>query len=175
MSHVGNYDIRFTLLVGVLVGSIALLSDWFLRFTFWGGGRRGRDNDRGGGGGAAAILMVAALILAIVAPIIGRMVQLAVSRSRESLADVSAVDLTRNPVGLARALERISADPEVLEVANRATQHLYIVNPIKPFEKRASSLWDTHPPIAERIATLERIAGQMRLREPVSATPTNPY
>ena len=174
MSHVGNYDIRFTLLVGVLVGSIALLSDWFLRFTFWGGGGRGRDNDRGGGG-AAAILMVAALILAIVAPIIGRMVQLAVSRSRESLADVSAVDLTRNPVGLARALERISADPEVLEVANRATQHLYIVNPIKPFEKRASSLWDTHPPIAERIATLERIAGQMRLREPVSATPTNPY
>jgi heat shock protein HtpX len=169
MSHVGNYDIRFTLLVGVLVGSIALLSDWFLRFTFWGGGR-GRDNDRGGGGGgAAAILMVAALILAVIAPIIGRMVQLAVSRSRESLADVSAVDLTRNPIGLARALERISADPDVLEVANRATQHLYIVNPIKPFEKRASSLWDTHPPIAERIATLERIAGQMGLLQPGQA------
>jgi heat shock protein HtpX len=166
MSHVGNYDIRFTLLVGVLVGSIALLSDWFLRFTFWGGGRGNRDHDRGGGG-AAAILMVAALILAIIAPIIGRMVQLAVSRSRESLADVSAVDLTRNPVGLARALQRISADPEVLEVANRATQHLYIVNPIKSFEKRASSLWDTHPPIAERIATLERIAGQMGLGQPV--------
>lgn len=165
ISHVGNYDIRFTLLVGVLVGSIALLSDWFLRFTFWGGGRS-RDNDRGGGGGAAAILIVAALILAVIAPIIGRMVQLAVSRSRESLADVSAVDLTRNPVGLARALQRISADPEVLEVANRATQHLYIVNPIKPFEKRASSLWDTHPPVAERIATLERIAGQMGLLPP---------
>jgi heat shock protein HtpX len=161
MSHVGNYDIRFTLLVGVLVGSIALLSDWFLRFTFWGGGRGSRDNDRGGGGGAVAILMVAALILAVIAPIIGRMVQLAVSRSRESLADVSAVDLTRNPIGLARALQRITDDPEVLEVANRATQHLYIVNPIKSFEKRASSLWDTHPPIAERIAALERIAGQM--------------
>ena len=72
---------------------------------------------------------------------------------------MTAVDLTRNPVGLARALERISADPEVLEVANRATQHLYIVNPIKPFEKRASSLWDTHPPIAERIATLEADRG----------------
>ncbi|HET9879012.1 MAG TPA: M48 family metallopeptidase [Candidatus Limnocylindrales bacterium] len=164
LSHVGNYDIRFTLLVGVLVGAIALLSDWFLRFTFWGGGRGSRsDSDRGGGGGAAAILMVAALILAIIAPIIGRMVQLAVSRSRESLADVSAVDLTRNPVGLARALQRISADPEVLEVANRATQHLYIVNPIKPFEKRASSLWETHPPLEERIAQLERIAGQMGL------------
>lgn len=164
MSHIGNYDIRFALLVGVLVGSIALLSDWFLRFTFWGGGRS-RDNNRGGGGGAAAILMIAALLLAVIAPIIGRMVQLAVSRSRESLADVSAVDLTRNPVGLARALRRIASDPEVLEVANRATQHLYIVNPIKPFEKRASSLWDTHPPVAERIATLERIAGQMGLLE----------
>ncbi|HET7685628.1 MAG TPA: M48 family metallopeptidase [Candidatus Limnocylindria bacterium] len=162
MSHIGNYDIRFALLVGVLVGSIALLSDWFLRFTFWGGGRS-RDNDRGGGGGAAAILMIAALLLAVIAPIIGRMVQLAVSRSRESLADVSAVDLTRNPVGLARALHRIAADPEVLEVANRATQHLYIVNPIKPFEQRASGLWDTHPPVAERIANLERIAGQMGL------------
>ena len=170
MSHVGNYDIRFTLLVGVLVGSIALLSDWFLRFTFWGGGRGSRDNDRGGGGGAAAILMVAALILAVIAPIIGRMVQLAVSRSRESLADASSVDLTRNPIGLARALARISSDQDVLEVANRATQHLYIVNPIKPFEKRASSLWDTHPPIAERIANLERIAGQMGLLRPGEPT-----
>ena len=160
LSHVGNYDIRFGLLVGVLVGSIALLADWFLRFTFWGGGRRGGgDRDRGGGG-AAAILFVIALLLAIVAPLIGRMVQLAVSRSRESLADVSAVELTRNPVGLARALRTIADDPEVLEVANRATQHLYIVNPIKSFENRAKSMWDTHPPIAERIAVLQGLAGQ---------------
>lgn len=161
LSHVGNYDIRFTLLVGVLVGSIALLADWFLRYTFWfGGGRRGGgDRDRGGGG-AAAILFVLALILAIIAPLIGRMVQLAVSRSRESLADVSAVELTRNPIGLARALRTIADDPEVLEVANRATQHLYIVNPIKSFENRASSMWDTHPPIAERIAVLRGLAGQ---------------
>ena len=137
LSHVGNYDIRFSLLVGVLVGSIALLADWFLRFTFWGGGRRDSDNDRGGGGGAAAILFIIALVLAVVAPLIGRMVQLAVSRQRESLADVSAVELTRNPVGLARALRTIADDPEVLEVANRATQHLYIVNPIKSFEKRS--------------------------------------
>jgi heat shock protein HtpX len=161
MSHIGNYDIRFTLLVGVLVGSIALLADWFLRFTFWGGGRRGGgDRGRGGGGGAAAILFVVALVLAIIAPIIGRMVQLAVSRSRESLADVSAVQLTRNPVGLARALRTIADDPEVLEVANRATQHLYIVNPIKSFEERASSMWDTHPPLAERISVLRNLAGQ---------------
>jgi heat shock protein HtpX len=162
MSHIGNYDIRFTLLVGVLVGSIALLADWFLRFTFWGGGRRNGDRD-GGGGGAAAILFAVALILAILAPLIGRIVQAAVSRSRESLADVSAVELTRNPYGLARALRTISDDPEVLEVANRATQHLYIVNPIKSFEERAKSLWDTHPPIGERIRALEAVGGRMGL------------
>jgi len=170
MSHVGNYDIRFTLLVGVLVGSIALLADWFLRYTFWfGGGRRGGGSrDRGGGGGAQVIIFVVAIVLAILAPFIGRMVQLAVSRSRESLADVSAVELTRNPLALARALRTISDDPEVLEVANRATQHLYIVNPVKSFEERAKSMWDTHPPIAERIRTLEALAGRM------SGAPTGP-
>jgi heat shock protein HtpX len=166
LSHVRNLDIRFALLVGVLVGSIALISDWFLRFTFWGGGRRsGDDNDRGGGG-AQAILFILALVLAVIAPLIGRLVQLAVSRSREELADVSSVDLTRNPVGLARALRNISDDPEVLEVANRATQHLYIVNPVKSFEERSKSMWDTHPPIAERIRILERIAGQMGVQFP---------
>ena len=160
MSHIGNLDIRFTLLVGVLVGSIALLADWFLRFTFWGGGRRSNDSDRGGGGGGAmALLFILALVLAVVAPLIGRLVQAAVSRSRESLADATAVELTRNPVGLARALRTISDDPEVLEVANRATQHLYIVNPLKSFEERAKSLWDTHPPIGERIRALENVAG----------------
>ena len=167
MSHIGNLDIRFTLLVGVLVGSIALLADWFLRFTFWGGGRRSRsDSDRGGGGGAAALIFVIAIVLAVVAPLIGRLVQAAVSRSRESLADATAVELTRNPVGLARALRTISDDAEVLEVANRATQHLYIVNPIKSFEERSKSLWDTHPPIGERIRALENIAGQMGLTRP---------
>jgi heat shock protein HtpX len=161
MSHIGNLDIRFTLLVGVLVGSIALLADWFLRFTYWGGGRRSSDSERGGGGGAMALIFILALVLAVVAPLIGRLVQAAVSRSRESLADATAVELTRNPVGLARALRAISDDPEVLEVANRATQHLYIVNPIKSFEERAKSLWDTHPPIGERIRALENIAGRM--------------
>ena len=161
MSHIGNYDIRFTLLVGVLVGAIALLADFFLRFTFWGGGRRS-DSDRGGGGGAAAaIIFVLAIILAIIAPLIGRIVQASVSRTRESLADATSVELTRNPVGLARALRTIADDSEVLEVANRATQHLYIVNPIKSFEERSKSLFDTHPPIGERIRALEAIAGQM--------------
>jgi heat shock protein HtpX len=162
MSHIGNYDIRFTLLVGVLVGAIALLADFFLRFTFWGGGRRSSDSDRGGGGGAAAaIIFVIAIILAIIAPLIARVVQASVSRTRESLADATSVELTRNPVGLARALRAIADDPEVLEVANRATQHLYIVNPIKSFEERSKSLFDTHPPIGERIRALEAIAGQM--------------
>jgi heat shock protein HtpX len=179
MSHIGNLDIRFTLLVGVLVGSIALLADWFLRFTFWGGGRRG-SSDRQGGGGAAAIIFVLALVLAVVAPLIARLIQAAVSRSRESLADATAVDLTRNPVGLARALRTISDDREVLEVANRATQHLYIVNPIKSFEERAKSLWDTHPPIGERIRALEAIAGHMgdgpmpMDRGPVTPEPSPP-
>lgn len=108
-----------------------------------------------------ALLFVLALVLAVVAPLIGRLVQAAVSRTRESLADSTAVELTRNPVGLARALRTISDDTEVLEVANRATQHLYIVNPIKSFEERAKSLWDTHPPIGERIRALENIAGHM--------------
>jgi heat shock protein HtpX len=161
MSHIGNLDIRFTLLVGVLVGSIALLADWFLRFTFWGGGRRSSSDSDRGGGGAMALLFILALVLAVVAPLIGRLVQAAVSRTRESLADATAVELTRNPVGLARALRTISDDQEVLEVANRATQHLYIVNPIKSFEERAKSVFDTHPPIGERIRALEAIAGHM--------------
>jgi heat shock protein HtpX len=173
MSHIGNYDIRFTLLVGVLVGAIALLADFFLRFTFWGGGRRSSsDNDRGGGGAAAAIIFVLAIVLAIIAPLIGRLVQAAVSRSRESLADSTSVELTRNPVGLARALRALSDDPEVLEVANRATQHLYIVNPIKSFEERSKSLFDTHPPIGERIRALESIAGQMGFVDRPPAQPT---
>ncbi len=159
LSHIGNFDIRFALLVGVLVGSSARGGFWFGRFG-WGGGGRRRQRARGGGGGAALILFALALVLAIVAPLIGRLVQLAVSRRREALADVSAVELTRNPLGLARALRTISDDKEVLEVANRATQHLYIINPIKSFEERSKSMWDTHPPLGERIEVLRNLAGQ---------------
>jgi heat shock protein HtpX len=159
MSHVRNFDIRFMLLVGVMVGSIALLADWFLRISFWGGVGGRRRSSSEGGGGAMAVVAIVALLLAIISPIIGRMVMLAASRRRESLADVSAVELTRNPMGLAHALRAIADDPEVLEVANKATQHLYIVNPIKSFEDRARSMWDTHPPIAERIRVLEQLAG----------------
>jgi heat shock protein HtpX len=159
LSHVRNYDIRFTLLVGVLVGSIALLADFFLRFTFWGGVGGRRSNREGGGGGAQGVILVLALILAILAPIFAALVQLAVSRQREYLADASSVDLTRNPHGLERALAKIAADQEPLEVANRATQHLYIVNPIKKLSDRGSDLFSTHPPIVDRINRLRALTG----------------
>ena len=160
LSHVGNLDIRFALLVGVLVGSIALLADLLLRWTFWGGfGGRRRSGDREGGGGAQLIVLVIAFALAILAPIFARLVQLAVSRQREYLADATAVEFTRNPAGLERALAKIAGDREVLEVANRATQHLYIVNPIKQFEERARGLFSTHPPTIERINRLRALRG----------------
>ncbi len=157
LGHVRNLDIRFMLLVGVLVGGIALLSDMFMRSLWFGGGRRRSSNNDSGGGGLQAIMMVLAVILAILAPIAARLVQLSVSRQREYLADATSVELTRNPAGLERALAAIAGDQEVLEVANRATQHLYIVNPIKKFEARASSLFSTHPPIADRIDRLRQL------------------
>ena len=111
LSHVRNFDIRFSLMVGVLVGSIALLADFFLRFTFWGGGRRSRSNNDSGGGGLQIVVFVVAIVLAILAPILARLVQLAISRQREYLADASGVELTRNPVGLEQALAKIAARP----------------------------------------------------------------
>jgi len=151
LSHIGNRDILYATMVGILVGTIVMVSDFFLRSFFWTGGRRRKKGGQGGGG---AIVLVIAILLAILAPLFAKLLQLAVSRQREYLADATAVKLTRYPDGLASALEKIARDKEVLEVANRATQHLYIVNPIKPFEKRAKSLFSTHPPIEERIARL---------------------
>jgi heat shock protein HtpX len=157
LSHVRNLDIRFSLVVGVMVGAIAMLADFFLRFTFWGGGRsRSRDDN---GGGAQAIVFVLAIVLAILAPLISQFIQLAVSRQREYLADASSVDLTRNPHGLERALAKIAGDKEVLEVANRGTQHMYFTNPIKKFEARSSHLMSTHPPILDRINRLRELTG----------------
>lgn len=165
LSHVRNLDIRFSLVVGVMVGAIAILADFFLRFTFWGGGRGSRDRDSGsGGGGAQIIIFVVAIVLAILAPLISRFIQLAVSRQREYLADASAVELTRNPYGLERALAKISGDPEVLEVANRGTQHMYFTNPIKKFEQRSSGLMSTHPAIVDRINRLRSLAGEAPLQ-----------
>jgi heat shock protein HtpX len=171
LSHVRNFDIRFAMIVGVLVGSIALLADFFLRFTFWGGGRGSRDRDRdGGGNGLQVIFFVVAIVLSIVAPIVARFVQLAVNRQREYLADASSVQLTRNPYGLERALAKISEDQEVLEVANRATQHMYFTNPIKKFEQRSSGLFSTHPPTLDRINRLRELTGEQPL-DPAEAAP----
>ncbi len=164
LSHVRNYDIRYAMLVGVLVGTIALVADVFLRMTFWGGfgGRRSSSDDRGGGGLQVLIFMLA-VVLAILAPFFGRLVQLAVSRQREYLADASSVELTRNPAGLERALAVLADDKEVLEVANRATQHLYFRNPIRKFEARSKGLFSTHPPILDRINRLRALTGETPL------------
>jgi heat shock protein HtpX len=169
LSHVRNFDIRFSLIVAVMVGVIAVLADFFLRFTFWGGARsRGSDRD-GGGNAAQAIIFIVAILLAILAPLISRFIQLAVSRQREYLADSSSVELTRNPYGLERALAKIAGDREVLEVANRGTQHLYFTNPIKKFEERSSGLMSTHPPILDRINRLRQLTGEAPLDAAESA------
>jgi heat shock protein HtpX len=155
LSHVGNYDIRVMTLVVVLVGIIALLSDWFLRFSFYS-----RRDDRREGGG---IMIIVALILALLAPLIATFIQLAVSRRREFLADASGALLTRDPGSLASALEKISKDKEPLEVANKATAHLYIDNPLKEHQGERgvgwfANLFNTHPPVAERIKRLKAMA-----------------
>jgi heat shock protein HtpX len=155
MGHVLNRDILFVMMAGILVGVLVLICDFYLR-GFWRAGGRRTSSKRGGGQG---ILILIAIILAILAPIIARLLYLAISRRREYLADATSAALTRYPEGLASALEKIANDPEVLEVANRATSPLYIVNPIKPFEERYCAWASTHPPIGERIKILRSIAG----------------
>ena len=150
LSHIGNRDILLSTVVVVLVGLVALLSHWFLRSSFWGSGRRNRDS--GEGGQIGAILALIGIILAILSPLIASLIQLAVSRKREFLADASGALLTRYPEGLASALEKIAADPAPLRAANQATAHLYIANPFKG--KKITNLFLTHPPIEERIKIL---------------------
>ena len=153
LSHIGNYDIRLETLVVVLVGLVALLADFMLRLTIWGAGAR--PSNRGRGGGQAAILIYAlALLAAILAPIAAQLIQLALSRQREYLADASGALLTRYPEGLASALEKIAADKDPLEVANKATAHLYIASPLMEHKSWLNNLFSTHPPIEERIARL---------------------
>lgn len=161
MSHIKNYDILISTIAVIMVGVVALLSDWMLRSMWWrgawgggfgGGGRRRQDGN--GEGGIGAILVIVGLILAIVGPLIAQLLRLAISRKREFLADASGALLTRYPEGLASALEKISADNEPLEVANKATAHLYIVNPLKDRRSRMDVLFSTHPPVEERIRAL---------------------
>lgn len=160
LSHIGNRDILLATLVTVLVGIIVLMADWFRRWTFWGGGRS-RNSERGGQ--LQIIIIIVAVVLSILAPIFATLMQLALSRKREFMADADGALLTRYPEGLARALEKISADSEPLEAANRATAHLYIASPFEgkrdergkvSFFKRA---FMTHPPVAERIANLRSL------------------
>ncbi|MFH1461252.1 MAG: M48 family metallopeptidase [Patescibacteria group bacterium] len=155
LSHIGNRDILLQTVVVILVGLVVLLSDWFLRWT-WLGGRRG---NREGGGQLQTIMLIIGLILAILSPLIAVLIQLAISRKREFLADASGSLLTRYPEGLARALEKISQDPTPLRVANKATAHMYITNPFRG--KKISKLFMTHPPVDERIKILRGMEKQI--------------
>lgn len=154
MSHIKNYDILLSAVVSVMVGFVVMLSDWFTRITFWGGARRRDDDDNNGN----AILMLIGLIFLILSPIFGKLMQLAISRKREFLADATAIEFTRNPDGLISALEKISSDPNELRVANNATENMYIVNPFRSNNKKKSSdLWSTHPSTEDRIEALRNL------------------
>jgi heat shock protein HtpX len=154
MSHIKNYDVLVQTLAVVMVGIVALLSDWILRTFLWGGRRRRSSS---GGGNAATIIIVVGLVLAVLSPIVSQLIRLAVSRKREFLADADGAFLTRYPPGLASALKKLAADREPLEAANKATAHLYIVNPLKDIKGAVNKLFSTHPPIEERVAALEKM------------------
>lgn len=164
LSHVGNYDTRLMSVVTVLAGVVVLLGDWFLRMSWWGGRDRGNRGDQGDRG-MGAIFIAVGLIFAILSPLVAQLIQLAISRRRELLADASGVKLTRQPDGLARALVKISADKEPLEAANKATAHLYIMNPLKnlrylPAGRQVgwfAGMFNTHPPLSERIKQLNEM------------------
>jgi len=155
LSHIKNYDIRLMTLVIILVGTIALLADFFIRSQFWGFGRKRGNSDNDGGLGI--ILLILGVILAILAPIIAQIMQLAISRKREFLADASGALLTRYPQGLMNALEKISSSNRPLQYANNATSHLFISNPFKGKKRFMTKLFSTHPPIEERIEALKKM------------------
>lgn len=153
LSHIGNRDILLSTVVVVLVGSIVMLADFFLRWTIWGG--RGRKRDSHGNGKMQAIIMIVGLVAAILSPLIAKLIQMAISRKREFLADASGALLTRYPEGLARALEKIAQDTTPLKVANKATAHLYIASPLKGKQaKGMAKFFLTHPSVEERIRRL---------------------
>lgn len=153
LSHIRNYDIRYMTMVTILAGMIALLADFLgsqLRWGFWGGRRS--NNNSNGDSSFGPIFMILGIVLAIFAPMAGWMLELAVSRKREFLADAGAAEMTRYPEGLVSALQKISSDPDPLEAANRATQHMYIVNPIQLAQRQ--DLFSTHPTTEARINAL---------------------
>ena len=152
MAHIKNYDIMLSAVVSVMVGFVVMLSDLFTRVAFWGGIRDNDDDDSRGN----AILMLIGLIFLILSPIFGKLMQLAISRKREFLADATAVEFTRNPDGLISALEKISGDPNQLKVANNATENMYIVNPFRK-KKNSTNIWSTHPSTEDRIEALRNL------------------
>lgn len=157
LSHVRNYDIRLMSIVTILVGFVALLSDWMIRLNF-----RGRKRDNNDSGQLQTIIFIVGLLLALLSPLIAKLIQLSISRKREFLADASGVGMTKNPQGLIRALEKISLDKEPLEAANKATAHLYISNPLKNLHSQTgmfASLFMTHPPVEQRLAVLRGLSG----------------
>ncbi len=151
MSHIKNYDTRLMVITVVLVGVIVLLSDWIIRSMWYG---RSGNKDMGKLG---LILLVIGIIFAVLSPFIAQIIKMAISRKREFLADADSALLTKNPPALASALEKISSDKEPLEAANKATAHLYIINPLKNYKGWLDNLFSTHPPIKERIAALKQM------------------
>ena len=156
LSHIKNYDIRLSAVISVMVGFMVILTDWVSRALFWG---RGRDNDDNNNGNP--ILMLIGLICLLLAPIFGQLMQLALSRRREFLADASAVELTRNPDGMISALQKLDSDPNELRTANNSTAHMYIVSPfksnLKNGRKKKTSLFSTHPSIDDRIEAIRNL------------------
>ncbi len=157
LSHIKNYDIRLSCVVSVMVGFIVMLSDMFARILFWGGVKDNDSENKGNG-----ILMLIGLIFLILSPIFGSLMQLALSRKREFLADSTAVEFTRNPEGLISALQKLDADENQLKTANSATANMYIVNPFKNNTKEgkrkaSSNIWSTHPSIEARIEALRNL------------------
>lgn len=157
MSHIKNYDIRLSAIVTVMVGFVVMLSDLFSRALFWGGIKDSDDDSKGN-----AILMIIGLIFLILSPIFGKLMQLAVSRKREFLADATAVEFTRNPDGLISALQKLESDPNELQTANNSTAHMYMVNPfrknaVNSKKKKSSSIWSTHPSTEDRIEALRNL------------------
>lgn len=157
LSHIRNYDIRLMSIVTILVGMVTLLADWFIRASWFGGGRREKDES----GQIRAVIAIVGIILALLSPLVAQLIQLALSRRREFLADASAVMLTRQPSGLISALEKLAADREPLEAANKATAHLYISDPLKNRHDGIgwfANLFQTHPPVVKRITALEQMS-----------------
>jgi len=161
LSHIKNYDILVSTLAVTLVGVIVLMSDFALRFMWWGGPRQ-RDHDSDGGPGAGALLAVFGFALLILTPMVAKMMQFAVSRRREALADVSGVALTRYPPGLIAALEKLKDDTTVVHSSSRATAHLWVESPLARTSAEGRLAWlnrlfDTHPPLEERIQALKEL------------------